>query len=203
MRRRSLDFLLFNCESILGRIESSECITYYNMFYIRMLLRYSFEQMRSSQVAIVHCNAQTSPQHVIQKLAQTCMVISTNTGRVYRPKDCERLVLYLKDINLPKPDKWGTSQLTAFLQQVAIVSLIYLCYCLERIISQSVIVFQLLTYNGFYDSNLEFVGLEGVQIVSSMNAGNSVGRHKLTTRLSSIVRICSIGYVCGPNVLGM
>lgn len=61
------------------------------------------------------------------------MVISSNTGRVYRPKDCERLILYLKDVNLPKPDKWGTSQLIAFLQQV-------------------------LTYNGFYDSNLEFVG---------------------------------------------
>ena len=52
---------------------------------------------------------------------------------------------------------------------------------------------QMLTYNGFYDSNLEFVGLEGVQIVASMNAGNSLGRHKLTTRFTSIVRICSIG----------
>ena len=58
------------------------------------------------------------------------MSISTNTGRVYKPKDCERLILYLKDINLPKPDKWGTSQLVAFLQQV-------------------------ITYNGFYDKNLE------------------------------------------------
>jgi len=47
-----------------------------------------------------------------------CMVISSNTGRVYRPKDCDRLVLYLKDLNLPKPDKWGTSQLIAFLHQV-------------------------------------------------------------------------------------
>ena len=49
---------------------------------------------------------------------QVCMVISTNTGRVYRPRDCERLIIFLKDINLPKPDKWGTSQLIAFLQQV-------------------------------------------------------------------------------------
>ena len=51
-------------------------------------------------------------------IAQVCMVISTNTGRVYRPRDCERLILFLKDLNLPKPDKWGTSQLIAFLQQV-------------------------------------------------------------------------------------
>ncbi|XP_074620352.1 cytoplasmic dynein 2 heavy chain 1-like [Acropora palmata] len=134
-----------------------------------LLLRHCFEQLRSTQVAVVHCSAQTSPMHVLQKLQQSCMVISSNTGRVYRPKDCERLVLYLKDLNLPKPDKWGTSQLIAFLQQV-------------------------LTYNGFYDSNLEWVGLEGVQIVASMSAGTGMGRHQLTTRFTSIVGVCSIGY---------
>lgn len=44
-----------------------------------------------------------------------------------------KLVLYLRDINLPKADKYGTSQVMAFLQQ-------------------------LLTYQGFFDSKLEFVG---------------------------------------------
>ena len=83
-----------------------------------LLLRYTFEQQRSVQVALIHCSAQTSAVHVIQKLSQACMVISTNTGRVYRPRDSERLIVYLKDLNLPKPDKWGTSQLIAFLQQV-------------------------------------------------------------------------------------
>ncbi|XP_047126593.1 cytoplasmic dynein 2 heavy chain 1 isoform X1 [Hydra vulgaris] len=134
-----------------------------------LLLNFTFEQLRSSQVAMIHCNAQTSPIHVLQKLSQTCMSISTNTGRVYKPKDCERLILYLKDINLPKPDKWGTSQLLSFLQQV-------------------------ITYNGFYDMNLEWVGLDGVQIVGSMNATSSLGRHQLSSRFTSIVRICSIGY---------
>ncbi|KAL3878520.1 hypothetical protein ACJMK2_030860 [Sinanodonta woodiana] len=133
------------------------------------LLKYCFEQLRSTQVAIVHCSAQTNPTNILQKLGQTCMVLNTNTGRVYRPKDCERLILYLKDINLPKPDKWGTCQLIAFLQQVV-------------------------TYNGFYDSNLEWVGLEGVQIVASMTGGASLGRHKLTPRFTSVVRICNIGY---------
>ena len=85
-----------------------------------LLLRYSFEQQRSSQVAIIHCSAQTSGAHVIQKLSQVCMVISTNTGKVYRPRDSEKLIVYLKDLNLPKPDKWGTSQLIAFLQQVSL-----------------------------------------------------------------------------------
>ncbi|RDD40688.1 Cytoplasmic dynein 2 heavy chain 1 [Trichoplax sp. H2] len=132
-----------------------------------LLLHYCFSQLRSCQVALIHCSSQTSPSHVIQKLNQMCIVISTNTGRVYRPKDCERLILYLKDLNLPKPDKWNTSQLIAFLQQ-------------------------LLTYNGFYDSNLEWVGLEGIQIVSSMNPSTTLGRYPLTTRFTSIVRICSV-----------
>lgn len=87
-------------------------------FLSSMLLRYAFSRLRSTQVAVVHCSAQTSSRHVLQKLGQTCLLLSSNTGRVFRPKDCENLVLYLKDINLPKPDKWGTSNLTAFLQQV-------------------------------------------------------------------------------------
>lgn len=88
----------------------------------RMLLRYAFSRLRSTHIATVHCSTQTTSQHLLQKLSQACMVISTNTGRVYRPKDCERLVLYLKDINLPKLDKWGTSTLIAFLQQVGIIT---------------------------------------------------------------------------------
>ncbi|XP_056467776.1 cytoplasmic dynein 2 heavy chain 1 isoform X1 [Gadus chalcogrammus] len=134
-----------------------------------MLLRHAFSTLRSTQVAVVHCSAQTSSRHVLQKLSQTCLLLSSNTGRAYRPKDCESLVLYLKDINLPKPDKWGTSNLIAFLQQV-------------------------LTYQGFYDDNLEWVGLENIQIVASMSTGGAVGRHSLTPRFSSIVRICTIDY---------
>ncbi|CAM1329611.1 Uncharacterised protein at_DN1743, partial [Pycnogonum litorale] len=134
-----------------------------------MILKHCFQQLRSTQVATVHCSAQTSPQHILQKLSQVCLVISTNTGRVYRPKDCERLVLYAKDLNLPKPDKWGTCQLIAFLQQ-------------------------LVTYNGFYDANLEWVGLEGIQLVGSMNGSQTLGKHELSKRFTSVVRICVIGY---------
>lgn len=54
------------------------------------------------------------------------------------------------------------------------------------------VITQVLTYNGFYDLNNEWVGLEGVQIVASMNAGGSLGKHELTSRFTSIVRICSI-----------
>ncbi len=35
-----------------------------------LLLRYSFEQLRSVQVAVIYCSAQTNATHVIQKLTQ-------------------------------------------------------------------------------------------------------------------------------------
>jgi len=52
-----------------------------------------------------------------------------------------------------------------------------------------------ITYNGFYDKNLEWVGLERVQIVGSMTGGNAMGRHSLSPRFTSIVRIYSIRYI--------
>lgn len=58
--------------------------------------------------------------------------------------------------------------------------------------SISVASLQALTYKGFYDENLEWVSLENIQVVASMSTGGSVGSHSLTSRFSSIVRICTI-----------
>eukprot|EP00051_Salpingoeca_urceolata_P021875 m.349048 g.349048 ORF g.349048 m.349048 type:complete len:4259 (-) comp19881_c0_seq4:199-12975(-) len=134
------------------------------------ILRDCISQLRSTTVAMLHCNAQTSAEDVLQKLSQVCMTINTNTGRVFRPKDSERLVLFLKDINLPKPDKWGTSALIAFLQQ-------------------------LVSYHGFYDSkSLEWIGLDGVQLVASMNPPTTLGRQDLSSRFTSVVRVLAVDY---------
>jgi dynein heavy chain 2 len=94
-----------------------------------MLMRYCFQQLKSTSVATVHCSSQTAASHVIQKLNSATVTASSIKGRVLRPKEGERLILYLKDINLPKPDKYETMQLVAFLQQI-------------------------IAYNGFYDETL-------------------------------------------------
>ena len=47
---------------------------------------------------------------------------------------------------------------------------------------------------GFYDTDLEWVGLENVQIVSSMNPSTTLGRHELSTRFASVVRILNTDY---------
>ena len=134
-----------------------------------LLLHHCFKQLRATNVAVVHCSANITPQHVIQKLTQVCLIVSSSNGRVFRPKECDRLILYLKDLNLAKPDKYGTCMLIAFLQQI-------------------------LTYGGFYD-NLEWVGLEAMQVVGSMSSsggGVGLGRHQLSTRFTSVLRVVSI-----------
>lgn len=98
-----------------------------------------------------------------------CSQSTGSSGKVYRPRDCQRLIIYLKDINLPKPDRYNTIQLIAFLQQMV-------------------------CYKGFYDHNLEFVALERIQIVASMNPPSTIGRHKISTRFTANVRICYMEY---------
>uniref|UniRef100_A0A7S1KS08 Cytoplasmic dynein 2 heavy chain 1 n=1 Tax=Percolomonas cosmopolitus TaxID=63605 RepID=A0A7S1KS08_9EUKA len=134
-----------------------------------MILRNAFRQMKSVQTAVIHCNAQTNAANIISKLEQSCALFTSKDGKVLRPKDGERLVLYIKDVNLPKPDKYGTTQLVSFLQQIV-------------------------TYNGYYGSDLEMIKLEGVQIVCTMNPPSTVGRHPLTTRFTSVVRVCYVTY---------
>ena len=135
------------------------------------LIKSLIRQRRNTSVATLHCNAQTTAEHVILKIRQSCSLFSTNSGKVYRPREGDRLVLFLKDINLPQPDKYNTCPLIAFLQQ-------------------------LVTFNGFYDENLEFLGLERVHIVSTMNPSTTVGRHNLSTRFTAIVRL---GYMEYPD----
>jgi hypothetical protein len=88
-----------------------------------------------------------------------------------RPKEGERLILWLRDLNLPKPDAYDTIQLIAFLQQ-------------------------LITYQGFYNDDLEWIGIERVQIVGSMNPATTVGRSQLSTRFTAITNVVYIDY---PN----
>ena len=81
-----------------------------------LIITNSIKQMKSTQMAVIHCNASTSAREVIHKLNTMCAQSTNQHGRVYRPKECQRLIIYLKDINLPKPDKYDTIQLISFLQ---------------------------------------------------------------------------------------
>ena len=84
-----------------------------------------------------------------------------------KPKECNRLVLFLKDINLPMPDKYQTTQAISLLQQI-------------------------LTHQGFYDENLEYIHLdEKIQIVATMNPIITAGKNKISTRFTANTRIAN------------
>ena len=75
------------------------------------------KENKNVNIASIHCNAYTKAKHIIKKLYQSCSSFNSNTGKVLRPNGCDYLVLYLKDINLAKPDEYATSQIIELLQQ--------------------------------------------------------------------------------------
>ena len=87
------------------------------------------------------------------RLRQGSLATCTS-GRVYRSKDGRRWVFYMKDINLPSPDKYDISEIVMFLSQVVM-------------------------HNGFYNDNLEFVQIEHIQNEPSMAPASTLGRHPL------------------------
>nr|XP_040568861.1 cytoplasmic dynein 2 heavy chain 1-like [Lepeophtheirus salmonis] len=134
-----------------------------------IILQYAFDRMRSTVVATIHCYANITPKDVVHKLSQSCISLSSSNGsKIFRPKEAEKLILYFKNLNTVKPDKYGTSMIISFLMQIY-------------------------TYGGFYEEDsLEWINLEGILIVASMSPGTGWGRHALTERFTSIVRIISI-----------
>lgn len=49
---------------------SSYSVVLFDMLFPRLLLQHCFKELRSAQVATIHCSSQTTPQHVLQKLSQ-------------------------------------------------------------------------------------------------------------------------------------
>ena len=141
-----------------------------------LLLNFVFSKLKSTTVATIHCNAETTANHLMQKLKQMTTQSGSSQGKVYRPKDALKLIIVLKDINLPKPDKYDTIQLIAFLQQI-------------------------LSYNGFYDEDLEFVYLERIQIIAAMNPASTLGRNVISSRFTAIARILYIGIIFSGQAL--
>ncbi|ESN99131.1 hypothetical protein HELRODRAFT_66985, partial [Helobdella robusta] len=123
-------------------------------------------QTSSTELAVINCTSHTLPEHIIHKLNQLCSIVNTSSGRKYKPKTCEKLVLLLKDVDYPHVDKWGTSSFLAFLQQI-------------------------LTYGGFYDSTMEMISFDGLQIIASMTIGAS-DLSNISSRFTSLLPVCSI-----------
>lgn len=133
------------------------------------LLQHCFALSNIQNLITIFCSAQTGSSDVLRRLYSICSTTQTTHGRVLKPKNGGFVVLYLKDLNLPKPDKYGTVELIQFL-------------------------IQLITYSGFYDTNLEWISIEKIQIVSTMIPSSYPGRHPISLRYLSIIRQCYVSY---------
>ncbi|KAF5303585.1 hypothetical protein FQR65_LT08186 [Abscondita terminalis] len=126
-----------------------------------LILDYVVKERSDLELITIHCSANVSPQCVMQKLTQSCMIINSSKGRIYKPKK-GHLVLYFKNTQLLKNDSWGSNMLISFLQQF-------------------------ISYNGLFDNNLEWIGVEHITIVcSTTNAGNLSPRFISTMRIFHI-----------------
>jgi len=61
-----------------------------------LIINYAITQMKSCQLSVINCTSQTNAINVIQKLQQSCISTSTAKGKVLRPKEAGKLILYLK-----------------------------------------------------------------------------------------------------------
>lgn len=122
------------------------------------------------KVAEIFCNSQTNSSQIISTFGDYCQRSVNSQGPILRPKDCNRLIVLLRDINLAKPDEYESIELISFLQQLH-------------------------SHRGFYDEHLEFTQIDqNIQFLVSMNPSSDIGRHELSTRLTANMRILRIDY---------
>ena len=134
-----------------------------------LLIEVAYANLKKEQsvtMTTFHCSSQTKASHFIQRLNQYCVTISSTAGRLLKPKDADTLLIVIKGLNLPKVDKYGTSEFIAFL-------------C------------QLLTYEGFYRSDTEWVTVTNVRLVATCSPDSG---YMLTERLTSRLRILWVPY---------
>uniref|UniRef100_A0A0N4ZU30 Cytoplasmic dynein 2 heavy chain 1 n=1 Tax=Parastrongyloides trichosuri TaxID=131310 RepID=A0A0N4ZU30_PARTI len=134
------------------------------------LVKSCLEDDNDSTFVTIYCSAQTEPIHIDKILTQHSLQVSSVNGKILKPKDKNNLVVYIKGLNLSSTDKYGTSSTVSFLQGI-------------------------LTYNGYYDINCDWVGLENIQFVISVPTLKTTdGNSQLAKRFLSRLRIVTLKY---------
>lgn len=110
-------------------------------------------EMIGYQLKVINCNSQLTNQYIMNVLKNECLVISGFKGKEYKPRK-SRLVLMLKNIDLCPVDSWGTSDVIELL-------------------------IQLISRHGFYDDNLEWTSVEGLQICATLS---DLRNHRISSR---------------------
>ncbi|KAL7746090.1 hypothetical protein RI367_008587 [Sorochytrium milnesiophthora] len=123
-----------------------------------LVLRCCFSRSLGT-VVTVSCNPSTSSKDVVGALMSGGMLVSSSSGPVLKAKSGDRLVLYIKDLDVARADKYGSS---------SVVSLLH----------------QLITHRGYFGADLEWVHVESLVIVLSANSSR-LSTQNISFRLTS------------------
>jgi len=88
--------LINNCENIIftGSPGSGKSMIVNNVLH----------GVRSASVIHISCNASTSALDLIRRLQAQSLVVNSINGKVYKPKEGSRFILYLQNLNIIDPD---------------------------------------------------------------------------------------------------
>lgn len=91
----------------------------------------------------INCTPDTCPKQIVQTLKNSCHLISNGSSKVLRTPTNNKVIIYLKNLELLRADKWKTKPVIAFLTQ-------------------------LMSYNGFYDNHtFDWIQLDKFQVVAT------------------------------------
>ena len=123
-----------------------------------MTLLASMRKLPNVEVVPINFSSETNYDLIIKTLEIHCCYRQTGSGEVLSPKGEDRwIVLFCDEINLPKPDSYGTQKVISFLRQ-------------------------LIEQNGFWRSDRVWVEIERIQIIGACNPPTDPGRVVLDNR---------------------
>uniref|UniRef100_A0A1B0A9K8 Uncharacterized protein n=1 Tax=Glossina pallidipes TaxID=7398 RepID=A0A1B0A9K8_GLOPL len=80
-------------------------------------MRYAVQEMNGYDLVVINCSGQMTPAYVLHCIKQNCIAVSGARGREYKPRQ-QRLVVFLKNLDLCYLDTWQCNAIVELLQQI-------------------------------------------------------------------------------------
>ena len=137
-----------------------------------MMLLSALRRLPNVDLLPLNFSSETTSSMIIKTLETHCVYRKTSKGYVLEPRETGRwAVVFCDEINLPKPDSYGTQ---------GVLSLLRL----------------LIEQHGFWDAEKLWVAIERIQFVGACNPSSDPGRHQLSPRF---LRHCPVLLVDYPG----
>ena len=137
-----------------------------------MTLLSSLRKLSNTNILSLNFSSETTIDAIISGLNSHGVFKKSSLGEVYVPNIAGSwLVIFCDEINIPRPDRYGTQEVISFLRQLT-----------EK--------------QGFWKSNNTWVTVKNVQVIGACNPPTDSGRFQLDSRFT---RHCPVIYVDYPS----